>query len=70
VATIRAAAGPVVDLQLGGEASKRQCVRQPGMGGERSVDTGEKMKGTSSIVFMDLENVRRYTRTKTDLALS
>jgi hypothetical protein len=69
MATIRAAAGPEVDLQLGGEASKRQCVRQPGMAGERSEDTGEKMKGTSSIVFMDLENVRRYTRTKKDLAL-
>jgi hypothetical protein len=38
------------------------------MDGKRSEDTGEKLKGTSSIAFMGLENVRRYTRTKTDLA--
>jgi hypothetical protein len=36
--------------------------------GEQAEDTVEKLKG-KSIVFMDLENVRRYTRTKTDLAL-
>jgi hypothetical protein len=69
VATIRAAIGPVVDLQLGAEASKRQCVRTLGVAGEHAEDTGEKLKGTSSIVFIDLENVRRWTRTKTDLAL-
>jgi hypothetical protein len=69
VATIRAATRPVVDLQLGAEASKRQCIRTLGVAGEHAEDTGEKLKGTSSIVFMDLENDRRCTRTKTDLAL-
>ena len=68
VGTIRAAVGHAVDLLLGAEASKRQCVRPLGAVGEQAEDTGEKLKGTS-IVFMDLENVRRYTRTKTDLAL-
>jgi hypothetical protein len=69
VTTIRAAIGPVVDLQLGEEASKRQCIRKLGLAGEHAEDAGEKLKGTSSIVFIDLENVRRYTRTKTDLGL-
>jgi hypothetical protein len=68
VGTIRAAVGYAVDLLLGAEASKTQCVRPLGAVGEQAEDTGEKLKGTS-IIFMDLENVRRYTRTKTDLAL-
>jgi hypothetical protein len=68
VGTIRVAVGHAVDLLLGAEASKRQCVRPLGAVGEQAEDTVEKLKGTS-IVFMGLENVRRYTRTKTDLAL-
>ena len=42
VATIRAAIGSVVDLQLGAEVAKRQCVRQLGGLGEPAEDTGEK----------------------------
>lgn len=65
---IRAATGQVVDIQLAPEASKRQCVRPLELVGEQAEDTGEKQKGTS-IYLIDLENVKRYARTKTDLTL-
>lgn len=68
VEAIRAATGHVVDIQLVPEASKRQCVRPLELVGEQAEDTGEKQKGTS-IYLIDLENVKRYTRTKTDLTL-
>jgi hypothetical protein len=68
VTTIRASVGPAVDLQFGPGGSKRQCVRLPGYVGELAEDVGDKTKVTSRCLI-DLENVKRFTRTKTDLAL-